>query len=172
MIVHNDFTERLIHLCGVYGLRPDFLMAIMAFETGFTFSPSVRNRNSGATGLIQFMPTTAKSLGTTVEDLAQMTDIEQLDYVFKYFRPHKDKLYGLEDYYMTVLFPVAVGKPNDFVLFGKGGFWEQSNPERNTLVYNRNKGLDLNNDGSVTKLEATAKVWAAYSRLFSNDNLS
>lgn len=41
-------------------------MAAMAFESGETFSPSIKNAaGSGAVGLIQFMPSTAKALGTS-----------------------------------------------------------------------------------------------------------
>ena len=39
------------------------LMAVFAWESGGTFKADVPNRkNSGATGLIQFMPETAKEL--------------------------------------------------------------------------------------------------------------
>src|SRR5690606_871732 len=56
------------------------LMTAMAFETGETFSPSVMNAaGSGAVGLIQFMPSTARALGTTSQKLAAMGDLEQLD---------------------------------------------------------------------------------------------
>ena len=57
---------------------------------------------------------------------------------------------------MAVLFPAAVGKPDNFVLFGNGatvpGFGAGSR------AYSQNSGLDKNGDGSVTKAEASAKV--------------
>ncbi|WP_236452116.1 hypothetical protein, partial [Escherichia coli] len=37
------------------GVNPNDLAAVISFETGGTFSPSKRNPNSSATGLIQFM---------------------------------------------------------------------------------------------------------------------
>ena len=49
--------------------------------------------------------------------------------------------------------PAAVGKPDDFVLFGKGAIEGYTGK-----AYEQNKGLDANNDGSVTKAEASAKV--------------
>lgn len=60
----------------------------MAFKTGETFSPKERNKaGSNGTGLIQFMEATAKSvLGTSAKSLAAMSDIQQLDYVEKYFK--------------------------------------------------------------------------------------
>jgi hypothetical protein len=79
-------------------LNPDFLMAAMAFETGETFSPSITNAaGSGAAGLIQFTPGTAKALGTTTAALATMTAEAQLEYVGKYFLPKRGRLWTIED---------------------------------------------------------------------------
>ncbi len=64
-------------------------MAIMHYETAHTFSPSVRNEDSGATGLIQFMPSTAKGLGTTTAALASLCRMTQLEYVERYFQDQK-----------------------------------------------------------------------------------
>jgi hypothetical protein len=122
-------------------------MAAMAFETGETFSPSTMNARSKATGLIQFMPSTAESLRTTIEQLAQMTAEAQLDFVEQYFHPFTGRLQSLEDTYMAILFPVAIGQSNDFVLFRRG-----------TVAYDQNRGLDANGDGLVTKDEAAQRV--------------
>ena len=122
----------------------------MAFETGGSFSPSQMNHaGSGAVGLIQFMPNTAKGLGTTSETLAAMTAEGQLDYVEKYFAHYKARLHSLSDVYMAILWPAAVGKPDSFVLFSKAV---------NPIAYQQNHGLDLNGDGTVTKSEAASKV--------------
>ena len=94
-------------------------MAAMAFESAETFSPSVRNRLSGATGLIQFMPSTAQRLGTTTDALAAMTPEKQLDYVSRYFSPYSGRLGTIEDVYMVILWPKAVGASNDTALFAK-----------------------------------------------------
>jgi hypothetical protein len=48
---------------------------------------------------------------------------------------------------MTILFPVAVGKPESFVLFQQG-----------TIAYEENKGLDTNHDCQITKAEAASLV--------------
>jgi hypothetical protein len=122
-------------------------MAAMAFETGETFSPSIRNSVSGATGLIQFMPSTAQSLGTTTTALAAMTDVQQLEYVERYFRGRAGQLGTVEDVYMAILWPRAVGQPNSYTLF--------SDP---SVQYRQNRGLDANGDGSVTKDEAASPV--------------
>ena len=136
------------------GISEDDLYAVMAFETGGTFDPAEKNKaGSGATGLIQFMPETAKGLGTTTDELAKMTRTEQMKYVEKFLSDKGISGKGLSDVYMAVLFPAAVGKPDDFVLFGKGAIDGYTGK-----AYEQNRGLDANNDGSITKAEASAKV--------------
>src|SRR3546814_20398544 len=67
------------------GTKPEYLMAVMSFETGGSFSPAqANNAGSGATGLIQFMPNTAAGLGTRTAAFAQMSSVEQLQYVAQY----------------------------------------------------------------------------------------
>lgn len=147
--VSQVFVERIWWCAVTLGIDPDWLMACIAWESGETFSPNVKNMaGSGATGLIQFMPTTAKGLGTTTAELAAMTAEDQINYVYKYFRPWAGKLNSLADTYMAILLPNMVGKPDNAVLFSGG------------TAYRQNAGLDNNLDGNVTKLEATAKVAA------------
>jgi hypothetical protein len=123
----------------------------MAFESAETFSPKIKNAaGSGAVGLIQFMPRTARGLGTTADELAGMTAVDQLDYVEKYFQPYKGKLKMLSDVYMAILLPSAVGKPENHILFNKG------------KAYRQNSGLDSNQDGEITKAEAASKVYDKY----------
>jgi hypothetical protein len=131
---------------------PDWLMTWMAWESGRSFRPDVKNMaGSGATGLIQFMPTTAVSLGTTVEKLAAMTAEDQLNFVWKYFAPYKGRIRSLADGYMAILWPAAVGHPPDYVL------WSQA---ARPTTFRQNAGLDVNKDGVITKAEAAAKVSA------------
>ncbi|MFZ2403543.1 MAG: hypothetical protein WAW41_00285 [Methylobacter sp.] len=145
--VSATFRSKICKIAEGLGCNPDFLMAAMAFETGETFSPNIVNNVSGATGLIQFMPSTAVSLGTTTTALANMSAEDQLDFVAEYFANQKGKLHTLEDVYMAILWPAAVGKDNNHVLF--------TDPAK---AYTQNKGLDWNLDGQVTKAEAAAKV--------------
>lgn len=146
--VSSIFRDRVRWIAEQLGVNPNHLMACMAFESGETFSPAIRNMaGSGATGLIQFMPTTARGLGTTTDKLAAMTAEDQLNYVYKYFEPYKGKLDTIEDVYMAILWPRAVGQPNSYVLFARGG-----------ITYRQNAGLDKDRDGSITKAEAAGMV--------------
>lgn len=150
--VSPQFRAAVRRLCDRLGVVPGFLMACMAFETGRSFNPAQTNRaGSGAVGLIQFMPSTAQALGTSTEALAQMGPIEQLMYVEAYFRPTKNRLKTLEDLYMAILWPAAIGKPNTYVLFDRSD-------SKHPAFYVQNAGLDYNRDGLITKGEASARV--------------
>src|ERR1051325_8702175 len=94
----NDaFRQKVIQIAANLQIDPNFLMAIMSFESGASFSPSKQNAaGSGAVGLIQFMPKTAKNLGTSTQELAGMTAVRQLDFVELYFMPFKGRLKTIE----------------------------------------------------------------------------
>ena len=150
----KEFQAGVTALAKKYDLDEDDLYAVMSFETAGTFDPAKKNMaGSEATGLIQFMPETAEGLGTTTAELAGMSRTEQLKYVDKFFANKGIQGGNLDDLYMAILFPAAVGKPDDYVLFGRGaraGF--------TGVAYDQNRGLDLNNDGSVTKAEAASQA--------------
>ena len=159
--VEASFKLKVLQIADFLQAPADFPMAAMAFESGESFSPAIKNAaGSGAVGLIQFMPSTAKGLGTTTELLAKMTATEQLDYVQKYFLPQKGRLHDLEDVYMTILYPAAIGKETDSALF--------TSP---STVYKQNKGLDADKDGKVTIREAAAKVRAMFHKGLQPGNL-
>lgn len=150
--VSESFCTKVRTIARELEVNPNYLMAAMAFETGETFSPSILNAaGSGAVGLIQFMPATAQALGTTTEALRRMKAEDQLDFVKKYFENWKGKLKTLEDVYMVILWPSAVGKDNDYILFEKD---DPFHPKR----YIQNAGLDFNKDGKITKEEAARSV--------------
>ena len=141
------FRDRVRWIGEDLGLDPNHLMACMAWESGRSFRADIKNMaGSGATGLIQFMPATARGMGTTVEALARLTPEGQLNWVWKYFSPYKGRLKTLADIYMAILWPKAVGQPEDYPLFTGG------------VAYRQNAGLDTNKDGKVIKREAAAKV--------------
>ena len=150
--VSADFRARVFAMCERVALNPDFIMACMAWESAETFSPSIRNAaGSGATGLIQFMPATARALGTSTSQLAKMTAVEQLDFVESYFRPYRGRLTTLSDHYMAILWPAAIGRAESAALWDS-----KSRP----TTYRQNAGLDGNRDGVITKGEAASKVQA------------
>ena len=151
----EEFQAAVTDTAGRLGIPEEHLYAAMSFETGGTFNPGIRNAaGSGATGLIQFMPSTAEGLGTSTGALAGMSRARQMHYVEKYLStkgigPNS----SLDDVYMAILFPAAVGKSDDYVLFGQGAMGGYTG-----RAYDQNRGLDKNGDGSITKKEAAQKV--------------
>jgi hypothetical protein len=167
-----QFVSRVKDLVAALGMPPtgaDDLMACMAWESGESFSAGIVNKaGSGATGLIQFMPGTAivyfnsaaeiakmseiekKEAGLKAcRTLAAMSDVQQLDYVLKYFQPYKGKLKNLGDLYMSILWPLGIGKDDSYVLWTAEG---------RPTTFRQNSGLDVNKDGAITRAECLVKV--------------
>jgi len=132
------------------------LMACMAFESGETFSPSIQNRGGAHYyGIIQFGDAAAKDCGTTVQALVKMSALEQLEYVYAFFKPYTGRLHTLSDIYMRILWPKVIGLAENTELWD-----EQHNP----VTYKANGGLDANKDKVITKAEAASAVQAKYER--------
>lgn len=108
-----EFRKKLEAVADRVGVSPDDLIQVMRKESGV--NPQAINPISAATGLIQFMPKTARNLGTTVEALYRMSAVEQLDYVEKFFQPHIGKLHNYPDLYLAVFYPLALSKPRNFI---------------------------------------------------------
>lgn len=143
VIQDPDFNSKLEKVASQLGIKPNALLAVMKQESGV--NPAAVNRSSGATGLIQFMPDTARSLGTTTEALRKMSAVDQLDYVYMYYKgvgvqPGMDA----GDLYVATFMPAALGKGDHHVLGRRGdsGF--------SGKVYAQNSGLDRNRDGTIT----------------------
>ena len=146
----TGFMSSVGRVSGNLGIPQEDLLRAMHFETGGTFSPSIKNPTGSATGLIQFIESTAKSLGTSTAALAKMSREEQMGYVEKYLSPYKGRMKDFGDIYMAIHLPVAVGKSDDYVIY--------DNESLRTKAYKQNRGLDTNNDGKVTKGEAVARA--------------
>lgn len=149
-----EFNKKLDSVCTTLEIKPAWLLQVMYMESRLrpnaenTVFPFYRKKtifDGYATGLIQFIPQTARDLGTTTEALKSMSRIQQLDYVLKYFMPYKGKLKSFFDVYLVVFFPAAVGKPDDYV-------FEAKNISR-SLVARQNPAIDRNKNGEITMLE-------------------
>lgn len=161
-VVAEEFLREIVRICKPLCVDAAALMACMAFETGETFSPSVRNPGSSATGLIQFMGKTAGALGTTTAALGKLSAVQQLEYVQRYLEPFafdgaRPRLISVEGLYMAILYPAAVTAELGQVLFRRG-----------SPAYAANRGLDALNRGFITKEDAARKVLAKLHRGFSS----
>jgi hypothetical protein len=90
-----------------------WLANLINFESAGTFSPSAENPSSGATGLIQFMPSTAAGMGTSTATLASMTQVGQMAWVERYLSQYAGRGFtSPTDLYMAVFYPVSMGNPD------------------------------------------------------------
>lgn len=138
----DAFEQGIKDIAWRLGIDPNWLMFVIDLETAGTFSPSIQNPGSKATGLIQFVPSTATDLGTTIDKLKNMSNVEQLVYVEKYLK-QKAKDYNIRnsyvDLYASVLYPTAVGQGDSY--------------QFPNWVATSNPLFDLNKDGRLNEAE-------------------
>ena len=71
-----------------------------------------------------------------------MSAIDQLHYVYKYFKPWTGKMKSYFDLYLVTFFPAAIGKPDDYVL--------QTGKLSAATIAKQNPFFDVNKDGKLT----------------------
>ena len=130
-----EFVRRVNEMSQRLGVRPEWMLAVMKNES--QMSPSIVNPQGGATGLIQFMPATARGLGTTTEALGRMSAVDQLAYVERFYAPNAGRFTSGADLYLNTFWPAAMGRSDDYRIGG-------------AEVARVNPGFDLNRDGQIT----------------------
>ncbi len=140
-----SFIDQTIRMANRLHIEPDWIMTCMKFETAGTFRANIRNKYSGAVGLIQFLPTTARRLGTTPNKLAAMTPTEQLVIVEKYFQPYAGRMSDVYDVYLVIFAPAFLGRSQNTALYRANA------PDAlGRRRYSYNRVLDGNKDGVIT----------------------
>jgi len=148
----DAFIAKVQNISDALGIIPDWLMVVMYMESGLnekavnyqkgdSADPYTRSANR-ATGLIQFMPSTAAGLGVTTQQLYQMSNVDQLDYVYEYFSGYAGDLHSVYDLYLVTFFPAALGESDDWVI--------HSNSLSAATIARYNTGIDLNKDSQIT----------------------
>lgn len=156
-----DVERRIQQVCTLLGINPAWLMMVMWSESrlnaqsvnkqpGDNDNPLIRAA-SRATGLIQFMPATAMNLGTSTKALFAMNVIDQLGYVYKYFKPWTGKIKSYFDLYLITFFPDAIGKPADYIL--------QTKKLSASTIAKQNPFFDVNKDGKLTVGEIKRRMY-------------
>lgn len=156
----EQFLKTVISVASRLGYNPNWLMLVMNSESAGTFSASIKNPLGTAVGLIQFLSSTAKWLGTTTEALVRMTRVQQLEYVFKYFDSWKKVGKTANDYadlYLITFYPEAVGKPDNYVIgLAKGSAAAMK-------IHNSNPGIvDVNNDSMLSVGEFKSFIYKRF----------
>ena len=117
-----DFDKKLHKIAQALGISYDTLYKIIKFETAGSFSPSSHDPSNVSVGLIGFTERTARGLGTSKAELAKMTAVQQLDYVYQFYKnagvqPGED----IGTIYMRTFMPAFVHASDSTVLGKKGG---------------------------------------------------
>lgn len=133
------FEQKVKDIANRLGINPDWLMVVMYAES--RLNHQAQNPNSSAVGLIQFLDKTLASLGINRTQLLSMTNVQQLDYVEKYFvnLGVKGKMKDVYQVCLAVFLPKYMNSPDSTVIANSG-----------TATYNANKGMDTDGDGKLT----------------------
>lgn len=159
----NGFYSGIVNVSTALGWDPDWLSVILYKESGFNAKavnkqPSSvagydhlgnlvkakgkSDSNSGfvrakyrATGILQWMPRTAYSLGIRNQQLYYLTRTQQLTYVFLYLDQFKQAT-SIYEAYLSVFYPAAIGKPDSYIF--------------PSIVYTFNPGLDFDKNRDVS----------------------
>ena len=184
--VNCAFRKKVVEISKRINCDPNDLMAVMAVETGRSFLPYQLSNKKGhpqpksasevtesmvasrAVGLIQFTRSAVDELNAQLSKdgktsisklkLAQMSAVEQLDYVELHIktaadRHMKGKRLTLSDLYTSVFAPAHMGKGEDAVLYHSG-----------TKAYSANQSVDIGDgrggkpDGKITKAELAKRT--------------
>lgn len=147
------FEAKVRKVAELLKVQPEWLMAVMYSECRFDHD-QFNHKGSGAVGLIQFMPATAKEMGTSTQSIANMSHEQQLDLVWRYLQAYREK-YGdyknLTDLYLAILYPKARQFDQCYTLYEK--------PSR---AYEQNAGLDMDKDGRVTVSDIDQRMREKY----------
>ena len=125
---------RLDELATKHGFTVDQILTVIQKESNF--KTTAENPKSKATGLIQFIPDTAKGLNTSISEIAEMDAIAQLDLIDRYFEQNHTK--GQHPY-ITVAYPKASSMDMDDIIATPDSIIAKQNP------------VWQNKDGNVTK---------------------
>ncbi len=132
------FTEHAINA----GIDPELVLPLIGHESGG--NPQARNSQSGASGLIQFLDSTAKRYGfESAAEFGKLSAAEQAPYIVQYLVDSGvTGEHDQGDIYVAISAPAALNKPDDHEVYKKG-----------TDEYRMNQTWDLDNDGVITRGE-------------------
>jgi hypothetical protein len=140
------FREKVRSVAKSIGANENDLLKIMFIESAGTLNPGIKN-SIGCVGLIQFCPDSGggsiKTIGRKkyfLSDLQKMNRIQQMDVVQEYFQAlgyNGSKTLSLTNMYLSTFYPVAVGKPSNFIIGSEPG----QSPRRKFTIANQNPGI-------------------------------
>ena len=177
-LVSPEFASAVISLAEELGVEPNDLMTLFRIERGrsrdkkslgsgvyhkYTSKDGVLHEGNFSYGLFGIQPSVAVWLGTTPEAIYEMSDLEQLNLVKKYFVKHgwdKDGKHPLTQY--PKFGEQKPGEVSQFDQLYSGVWGGQSmvdaglddvliSKEKDPVNYDRNKDADITHDDKITK---------------------
>jgi hypothetical protein len=163
VITDPGFYQKLLQVSSEVQMKPEDLLQVMSLESGV--DPTAHNPHGNASGLIQFMPATLKSLGFagTHTDFRQMSSTDQLDYVKQYIlgqmKHNGGPFTSAAQYYVANFLPVALQLPGikqgnpETIIVAKNPDYPHLpgvSKQMESTYYNANPILDANHDGIIT----------------------
>lgn len=152
-LLTTERQNKIIEVSKSLKIDPNWLSAVMYFETGRSFSTKAKNP-IGSVGLIQFTRDksgveykTINGVKYNLSDIQKMTFNEQMDLVFQYYKSFAGKMNSFVDVYLVTFFPNALNKTDDYVFQTKG--------LKASLIAKQNPAFDKNKDGQITRKEVT-----------------
>lgn len=142
--MQEEFKSKLITICekNLWGINPNWLMLHMFHESGF--NPKAKHSTSWALWLIQILPYYVEKYGTTVEQLENMSAVEQLDIIKEFYKDKASKIHSYED--------IAL------LWFAPNRFDQKDNPD--CILYmdvDSDHPYDIDHNGNITMGEFFAK---------------
>lgn len=170
-LLTDEFKSKFVSMCNRIKVDPYYLIQVIALETAHTFSPKICNTDGNASGLIQFMPSTAGSYfrnisgEEAVTKLRGMTAIEQLNYVERFFNniPLQDRqrIKNVGEFYALTFYPGGFTSPDPAIQKVPGTLVLVADDlpalrgirrkyGNNIAAYKANPSFDVNKDGYIT----------------------
>lgn len=145
---HRNEADRATFVSTIAGAGydPVGVASVVELESAQSWDPAIRGPKVFSmapgypVGLIQFSPDTARSMGTSTAELENMSFAQQVKWLPAYYAKFggPSAFQDPGDYYLAG-WGTAPNSPNDKVLATAG-----------SVAYEKNKGLDVNQDGTIT----------------------
>ena len=163
--ISHEFHTKLMKLADELNCTYEDLITVMNFESGLDPNEGAGSKYKPV-GLIQFTSNTIEalnqkySLNLTKDEVAKMSAEEQIDLVEKYLKMCKEsaprvrnkKKLDAADLYSLIILPARAGKD---ILCQEG---EKNSKGKLLNYYESNKGIDVSNDGVITRADVLAKL--------------
>ena len=142
---HSSFIDKVNNYSYKLGVDPNWLMYVMNTESGL--NPQAVNNSytysdgSHSVGLNQMGGVVLRSIGYpgTWQDFKNLSGSEQMDWVYKYFKPYAGRIKNYKDMYLANFYPGYLGR--------------DPSTQFPYSVVAANRIFDINHDGTLTLQE-------------------